>query len=152
MTLRIAPVVESAEEIERLRQHVLRRRFVRQTRLTGDVPLSIDSIGDARIFRLATGDVTDSGTTTIYFTENAQVGGRNIFTPLPTVSVLKDKNVTSGGLPRADAPLAPSKNMNLTPHTNFEICWFGPNEVWGVVITNDTGSTANFVVDATGVA
>jgi hypothetical protein len=142
----------SENELDGLRAFVSRRPSVRRDRTSGPDALAIDSLGDTREFWGATGAVAAGGTATVYLTMDLTVGSDNVFSMLPNVEVYWDEDRTAGGFPRAGMPLAPSSAMTLVPHTNFRVKWLpSPNELFAVVVTNDTGGVTGFQIHARGV-
>lgn len=138
-------------ELDDLKAFVSRRPSVRRDRTGGQEPLAVDTIGDTRVFWGATGAVAASGEVTLYLTYDRTVGGGNVFTNLPSVQVFSDSNATAGGFGRAGAPLTPSDTLVLDPHSTYKVKWIPVNEVWAVVVTNDTGGVTGFQVRAEGV-
>ena len=127
------------------------RTLINQGREQGKTPISVVTVGDSESYRQATGNVTNGSTVRVYLTTNGQSKGESFMgTGIPGVSVLRDMKVTAGGLGRAGGPPSPSGAMQLRS-VIFDLIWDGANGVWAVDITNDTGATANYLVQATGV-
>lgn len=126
------------------------RRISRLSRETGEDPLLVERHGDTVKVSASTGSVAADGTVTVYLTENRTARGKNLFRSEPIVQVERDRDGTPGGLVRAGEPRSPSVSMDLVLHTNRRVCWDGANEVWSVVVTNDSGSAAGFHLTAMG--
>lgn len=141
----------SFESFEQLELFVRRRSLVHQTRYEGLQPISIDAIGDDRDQWYATRTIEAGLEERVNLTENGGVGGANIFGKLPRVNVWRDMDATPGGVPRADSPLSPSSNLNLVLHTGVQLKHFGAEQVWAVIVLNNTTERANFVVTTHGV-
>jgi hypothetical protein len=126
------------------------RVVVNQTRMDGRIPIFCAEMGDFVYYSQATGDVAVSATVRIYLTLNGGATGEGRFgTGIPQVTAFRDMKRTQGGLARAGGPDKPSRDMQLRAVT-ADTCWDGPNEVWAVDITNDTGAVANYLVVAEG--
>lgn len=136
--------VRSIEERTRVKTEVL------LSRETGDGPLLIERVGDTTKYSAATTEIADGSSVTVYLTRNRGAHGGNVFRSKPIVEVERDRLATPGGMVRAGEPLSPSKSMDLVLHTNRRVCWDGANEVFLVVIENDSGAKASFHVTAVG--
>lgn len=120
------------------------KRVLEVSREDGQDPLRISRIGDETRFEAATKEVASAATVTVWLTQNRGARGGSLFRTKPFVEVER----TTETLIRAGGPSSPSKNLDLTLHTNRMVCWDGANEVWKVVITNDSGAAAFFHVKA----
>jgi hypothetical protein len=134
----------SASEFVEARQ----RTLLNVDRRTGNDPLSISSLGDQRTLWASTGLLANGATKRIYLTVAGTSGAPAVWDRIPAVTVY----VRDGGgvLARADAPLDPSTNMNLQMVATWELIWVGSNKTWVVDVTNEIGSSRDFLIRAEG--
>lgn len=140
------------DRVTRLEDALFKRGQIDKDRRTGDSPISIDKLGDLITMWATTGEIAASGTSTIYLTDNRQPGGANIFSKTPHVFVMKDGVGVRGGMVRSSGPPSPSAAFSLSSsQVPVSIVWVPANEVWSVVVTNNTASASDFAVLALGV-
>jgi hypothetical protein len=135
-----------------LSDFVTRRSLVDRDRLGGERPLSVETVGEQRFYWGATSEVAVGGSATLFLTMNGGVGGSGVFGKVPDVQVFRDLDVTRGGLARATGTLDPTKTMRLRRHDDYDLVWDGPNQVWTVVVTNNSAEATGFLVTARGLS
>lgn len=126
------------------------RRIIAVSREDGKTPHRMERQGDLNEVATATGEIAAGEAVTVYLTENLGARGSNVFRSKPMVEVERDMDATPGGPVRAGEPRSPSRSLDLILHTNRRVCWDPSNEVWSVIITNDSGAKASFHVTAMG--
>lgn len=130
-----------------------KRGLIDEDRTTTTRSLSIYTIGDMKFFWVTTGVVAVNGSATVYLTSNGTAGGDNLFTNSPLVSVRYDGNGEAGGFVRGQGPEKPGSAYIARDRGDIWVDekWIASNEVFAVVVTNKSGSAADFVVKAQGV-
>lgn len=138
------------EDSPRVRSLVdLDRRDVNQSK-----SLSIDVLGDFKIFQTTTGVIADDASATVYLTANGSPTGEPFYSSKkPLITVGRDGNAQAGGFVRGHGPEKPGSSY-CSRHRNdvwLDIDWMPNAEVWAVTVTNKSGTAADFVVSAQGV-
>jgi hypothetical protein len=132
--------------------HPVRRSLVDQDRTQGGVrSLSIETIGDWKIFHATTGELADGASYDVYLTEDGLPGGERFFDKTPQVSVSCDASARYGGMARGHGPVGPNDKFEIEPCDTFSVQWSRSRERFFVRVTNSTGAASDFVVVASGV-
>lgn len=121
------------------------------SRLVGEQPISLVEVGLWRRFRRVTTVLEDGEEDIVFLTENAAPRGENVFSSMPSVTVLRDVDNDAGGLAKADGPAASNKELNLAPHLDYEIGWSPVETAYFVTVRNTTGQKTSFHVEARGI-
>jgi hypothetical protein len=139
--------------IEKIRERTERRGQLDNDRRDGGLPISIDTIGDLTGVWMTTGVIDHGSTATVYLTRNREAGGDSLFRKAPlSIQVWEDGTGTGGGMERASGPIGPSASFSLIDRNNFyvEVEWAPSNEIYSVTVTNNTGASCDFAVNALG--
>ena len=146
----------AVEQLESDVAGVLRRTRVRvvadMSKSNSKVSWHVERIGGFTMVWGTTGRLVNGTSVTFYLTENREVGGESLFRNAPLCTVTADAVGDIGGVAAATGPEKPSASFKEEQTSvSLTVAWVPGNEVWEMTVTNDTGSTKDFLVKAQGV-
>jgi hypothetical protein len=127
------------------------------TKIDGFLPWRVERQGDTTMAWGTTGRLEIGGTATLYLTENREVGGESLFRNAPMFNVTQDGIGDIGGVAFASGPEKPSASFKVQKDYSkdylVELAWVPVpgNEVWSIMVTNNTGVVTDFLVQVWGV-
>jgi len=131
--------------------------YVERDRRTDEVPLFTWGFGPLRFFAAASGAVATGSSKKFLLTTNGFRGGKALFSEMPDAAVYICPGYAASGqlIESARKPVGPLRPLTITCDEDaaieYDLSWDADNQHWSLSVTNSTGSSQEFFVQARGV-